>query len=35
MSLFDLSNKSGFQVYRCSLSMSGICMECEKNALEK
>ncbi|MGD1061484.1 MAG: Fur family transcriptional regulator [Methanomassiliicoccales archaeon] len=30
MDVYELSRKSGFQVKRCSLSMSGICKECEK-----
>ncbi|MBI0583217.1 MAG: transcriptional repressor [Methanomassiliicoccus sp.] len=34
MSLYDLSKKSGFQVHRCSLTMSGICKECEENSAE-
>ena len=29
ITLFDLSRKSGFQVSKCSLNMSGICRECE------
>ncbi|WP_019178229.1 Fur family transcriptional regulator [Methanomassiliicoccus luminyensis] len=34
MSVYDLSRKSGFQVNRCSLNMSGICKECEEKASE-
>ncbi len=30
MSVFDLSKKSGFQVKRYSLTMSGVCKECEE-----
>jgi Fe2+ or Zn2+ uptake regulation protein len=34
MNLFELSRKSGFQVHRCSLNMSGVCKECEVNVSE-